>query len=82
MTCPDRDNLSVRQVMCLIYECLIAEHRAARLDLDARRNFTKTGEDIEESRALVEEAFADPDPVEESESSMTSAALDGLIEWG
>jgi hypothetical protein len=63
---------------------MVAETRAARLDLYARTKFTKEGREITESRAQVEDFFVDPAEKvgRTTASSMTAAAAKGLIEMG
>jgi hypothetical protein len=63
---------------------MVAETRAARLDLYARTKFTKEGRQITESRADVEDIFTEAAEVvgRTTAASMQAAAAKGLIEMG
>lgn len=74
----------MRQGFLLIQEAMVAEIRAARLDLYARTKFTKEGREITESRALVDELLDEPGETAARTTSVAlyHAAARGLIEMG
>jgi hypothetical protein len=63
---------------------MVAESRAARLDLYARTKFTKEGKQIVETRAHLDDLL---DEVYETAAhttvaSLHAAATQGLVDWG
>lgn len=64
-------------------EAMVAEMRAARLDLYARTKFTKDGEEIQETRAVYEELCGTRDrQSERSAQHLATVAQLGLVEMG
>ncbi len=63
---------------------MVAESRAARLDLYARTKFTREGQDITESRAVLDELIEGPagTAARHTAGSLNVAASAGLIETG
>lgn len=63
---------------------MVAESRAARLDLYARTKFTKEGRQITESRAVIDDLLEEVHETagRTTAASLAAAASRGLIEVG
>jgi hypothetical protein len=82
----------VRQVVVLLWEAMVDEMRAARLDLAARAVFAENGQRVTETRGAIAGITADdvpaPRPVSTADAARQSAARmkqalrDGFVEVG
>lgn len=63
---------------------MVAETRAARVDLYARTKFVKEGRQITESRGQVEDLLTEVSEVagRTTAASLANAAGKGLVQWG
>lgn len=75
----------MREAFNIMYEVIVAERRAAQLDMAARAKFAQHGETVHETRSMLDDLIAARDVAPEIQESATHVAdmyASGLMEVG